>query len=139
MKKALLTLVVLSGLIVPSFAQSNSTAEVETALQEFLGEYSVSAYNFFKNRLTDDFRYSNGSGFSTRESVLKNNEGGKGVQSSVSDLKIFRSGDLAVVSGIHHYGTAQIYFTYTMLKQVVNGSPKWMFAASQHTAQKAQK
>lgn len=117
-----------------TFAQSNSTAEVETALKEFLAENAASSYAFFKNRLTPDFRYINTKGaISSRDIVLKGSEGGKGVQSDVSDLKIFRSGDLAVVSGIHNFSGWRTGFTYTMEKQLVNGSPKWMFAASQHT------
>lgn len=117
-----------------TYAQSTSTAEVETALKEFLAENAASSYDFFKNRLTSDFRYINPKGaISSRDAVLKGNEGGKGVQSDVSDLKIFRSGDLAVVSGIHNFSGWRTGFTYTLEKQFVNGSPKWMFAASQHT------
>lgn len=133
MKNTLLTLLLLV-IGTRSFAQSNAAAEVETALKEFLAENAASSYDFFKNRLTPDFRYINAKGaISSRDAVLKRNEGGKGVQSDVSDLKIFRSGDLAVISGIHNFSGWRTGFTYTLEKQLVNGSPKWMFASSQHT------
>ncbi len=64
-----------------TYAQSNSTAEVETALKELLAENTVSSYAFFKNRLIPDFRYINPKGaISSRDVVLKGSEGGKGVQ-----------------------------------------------------------
>lgn len=120
-----------------SYAQSNDTAEVKAALDEFLAENAVSSYDFFKNRLTADFRYINARGaISSRDDVLKNNEAdkNKGVKSEISDLKIFRSGNLAVVSGIHNFSGWRTGFTYTLVKLNENGAaPRWMFAASQHT------
>ncbi|GAB2564075.1 nuclear transport factor 2 family protein [Spirosoma aerophilum] len=135
MKTILLTLA-LFFLITGSFAQSANTAEVETALKEFITEYNKSPYDFFKNRLTDDFRYFNGNGgFSFRSDVLKENEGRPSLQSEVSDLKVLRAGDLGIVSGIHSFGgDGKVAFTYTLVKQKGNGSAaRWMFAMSQHT------
>lgn len=119
-----------------SFAQSTNTAEVEAALKEFIVEYNKSPHDFFKNRCTSDFRYTNGNGaFSLLPAILNDNEGRPSLKSEVSDLKTFRTGDLGVVSGIHSFdGGRSVAFTYTMLKQKGNGAaPRWMFAASQHT------
>ena len=114
-----------------AFAQTTSTADVETALNQFLTEYNKSPYDFFKKRATDDFRYIDRNGlFVLRPVVLKGSEGRPGLESSASDLKIFRSGDLAVVSGIQSFGAAgngKTAFTYT-LKKITNGpTPQWMF------------
>ena len=142
MKNLLITLL-LAGFVSTSFAQSTNTAEVEVALKEFLAEYAASSYNFFDKRLTPDFRYINGKGaISSRADVLKNNEANKdkGTKSEFSDLKIFRSGDLAVVSGIHDFSGWKTAFTYTLVKQNGNGAtPRWMFAASQHTPVQTEK
>ena len=124
--------------IVAGFAQTTSTAEVETALKQFVTEYNKSPYEFFKDRCTPDFRYTSGDGsFMLLPAILKNDEGRPSMESSVSDLKIFRLGDLAVVSGIHAFGKSadsKVAFTYTLEKRKTAGSaPRWLFAASQHT------
>lgn len=121
-----------------TYAQSTSTAEVETALKQFVTEYNKSPYEFFKDRCTPDFRYTSGDGsFTLLPAILKNDEGRPSVESTVSDLKIFRLGDLAVVSGIHAFGKSadsKVAFTYTLEKRKTAGSaPRWLFAASQHT------
>ena len=138
MKHNILSLLLLLLSATGSLAQSNNdTAEVKAALDEFLAENAASSYNFFQNRLTPDFRYINPRGaISLRADVLKTHEAdkSKGTKSEVSDLKIFRSGDLAVVSGIHNFSGWRTGFTYTMEKQKGNGAaPRWMFAASEHT------
>ena len=138
MKHNILPLLLLLLSATGSLAQSNNdTAEVKAALDEFLAENAASSYNFFQNRLTPDFRYINPRGaISLRADVLKTHEAdkSKGTKSEVSDLKIFRSGDLAVVSGIHNFSGWRTGFTYTMEKQKGNGAaPRWMFAASEHT------
>lgn len=121
---------------ISSFAQSNSIAEVEDALKDFITEYNKSPYDFFKNRCTADFRFTDGNGkFSFLPSILKNNEKRPSFKSDVSELKTFQSGDLCVVSGIHSYeGAGKIAFTYTFEKK----AGKWMFAASQHTSVKTE-
>ena len=131
MKNTLFTLALLL-ISLGAFAQSTDTAEVKAALDEFLAENAASSYNFFQNRLTPDFRFINARGaISSRADVLKNYEAdkSKGTKSEVSDVKIFRSGDLAVVSGIHNFSGWRTGFTYTMEKQ----KGRWMFAASEHT------
>lgn len=120
-----------------AFAQTSATTEVETTMSQFLAEYNKSPYDFFENRTPDDFRYIDGNGlFVFRPVVLAGSKGRPGLESSASDLKIFQSGNLAVVSGIHLFGDAgngKTAFTYT-LKKMTNGSTsQWMFAASQHT------
>lgn len=133
--KLLVVALLLSG--AGAFAQTNSTAEVETALNQFLSEYNKSPYDFFKKRATNDFRYIDRNGlFVLRPVVLKGSEGRPSLESSASDLKIFQSGDLAVVSGIQSFGeagSAKTAFTYTLKKMTNGASPQWMFAASQHT------
>jgi ketosteroid isomerase-like protein len=122
-----------------AFAQTTPTADLETAMNQFLAEYNKSPYDFFKERTTDDFRYIDRKGaFVSRPVVLKGSEGRPSLESSTSDLKIFQSGDLAVVSGIQSFGNAgsgKTAFTYTYtLRKITDGAPpQWMFAASQHT------
>ena len=136
MKTSLLTLALLL-MSAASFAQSTSTAEVETALGQFLTEYNQSPYDFFKKRSTDDFRYIDRQGaFVLKPALLKSSEGRPSMESSASDLKILRSGDLAVVSGIQSFGkegTAKTAFTYTLKKEGKGAASEWKFAASQHT------
>ena len=71
MKNCLLILFLLiTGPI--SFAQSTDTTEVEAALKEFIVEYNKSPHDFFKSRLTPDFRYTDGNGsFSASISYFK--------------------------------------------------------------------
>lgn len=142
MKTILFPLALLLLMSVASFAQSTSTAEVETALNQFLAEYNQSPYDFFKKRSTDDFRYIDRHGaFVLKPALLKSTEGRPGLQSSASDLKILQSGDLAVVSGIHSFGGeggGKTAFTYTLRKMGKSASDPWMFAASQHTPIEAQ-
>ena len=122
---------------ITTFAQDTSTAEVETALSRFLAEYNKSPYDFFKKRSTDDFRYIDRQGaFVLKPALLKSSEGRPGLQSSASDLKIFRLGDLAVVSGIQSYDgneNVKTAFTYTLKKEGKGPTAEWKFAASQHT------
>jgi hypothetical protein len=135
MKATLVALVMLLTQL-PSFSQSTSTAEVETAINQFIVEYNKAPYDFFKNRCTPDFRYTDGDGsFTLLPTILKNSKGRPSTKSSISNLKTFRKGDLGVVSGIHSFdGERKVAFTYTLEKRTVAGSaPKWMFAASQHT------
>ena len=135
MKNCLLILFLLAtGPI--GFAQSTNTAEVETVLKEFIVEYNKSPHDFFKNRLTPDFRYTDENGsFLFQSAILKSSEGRPSLQSEVSDLKTFRYGDLGIVSGIHSFEDGwKVAFTYTLVKQKGNGAaPRWMFAASQQT------
>jgi ketosteroid isomerase-like protein len=136
MKTNLLTLTLLL-ISAASFAQITSTADVETALSQFLAEYNQSPYDFFKKRSTDDFRYIDRQGaFVLKPALLKSSEGRPSTESSASDLKIIRSGDLAVVSGIHSFGkegTAKTAFTYTLRKAGKGAASAWKFAGSQHT------
>ncbi|WP_020605917.1 nuclear transport factor 2 family protein [Spirosoma spitsbergense] len=119
------------------FAQVTANADVETALSQFLTEYNQSPYDFFKKRSTDDFRYIDRQGaFVLKPALLKSSEGRPSIESSASDLKIIRLGDLAVVSGIHSFGkegTAKTAFTYTLKKEGKGAAAVWKFAASQHT------
>ncbi len=114
--KLFIFILLLSG--AGAFAQVTSTTEVETALNQFLTEYNKSPYDFFKNRATDDFRYIDRNGlFVLRPVVLKGSEGRPSLESSASDLKIFQSGDLAIMSGIQSFGGAgngKTAFTYTL-------------------------
>ena len=122
---------------VATFAQDASTADVETALNQFLAEYNQSPHNFFKKRTTDDFRYIDRQGaFLSKPGLLKSTEGRPSMESSASDLKILRSGDLAVVSGIHSFGvegTNKTAFTYTLKKEGKGAASEWKFAGSHHT------
>ena len=119
-----------------SFAQKDNTDAPEKVLQLFITEYNADPYSFFNSRISSDFRgtYSKGL-FSNRESVVKGAEGRKSINSEVSNLKFFKSGDLIVASGIHTFNGNPSVFTYTMRKE--NG--KWMFAAAQHTAVESEK
>ena len=138
MKAILFTLVLLLTNVV-AFSQSASTTEVEAAMNQFIIEYNKSPYDFFKNRCTPDFRYTNGDGvFSFLPAILKDSKGRHSTKSHISNLKLFGSGNLGVVSGIHDFeGGRKVAFTYTLEKRAIAGAtPKWMFAASHHTAVK---
>jgi hypothetical protein len=113
------------------YAQQDIDDDPEKVLQTFVKEFNQNDAGFFTSRLSKDFRYTDGSGtFLKRDDIIKNSEGGKARNSSVSDVKSFREGNLAVVSGIHTFeNNDKVAFTYTLVKQ--NG--KWHFAASQHT------
>jgi hypothetical protein len=119
-----------------SFAQKDNTDDPEKVLQLFITEYNADPHRFFDSRISSDFRYTNGKGlFSYRESTVKGAEGRNSINSEVSNLKFFKSGDLIVASGIHTFNGNPVAFTYTIRKE----DGKWMFAASHHTAVESEK
>jgi ketosteroid isomerase-like protein len=109
----------------------------DEVLVKFINEYNKDATAFFMDRCPEDFRYTNGDGKFSGKDALKSDKTHTS-ESEVSEMKVFKSGDLAVVSGIHTWKNKQndgnvkvnkVAFTYTLLKK--NG--KWLFAASHHT------
>lgn len=134
MKKNILTLSFLAfsaGL----FAQKSFTM---ATLNEILVEYGKDSKVFFTNRLSNDFRYiSAGGTFSNRDEIVAR-DSQKYLKTEVLEPKIFQSGDLVVVSGIHAYYdstdgtkiTGKVACTYTFQLR----DNKWMFIASHHTA-----
>ncbi len=130
--KKIVSVLVILGYCLPVLSQKDATDDPEKVLQMFVAEYNQNPYNFFKNRATSDFRYTNRKGESVGyDKVLKDSEGRPGLESGITDLKTFQSRDLIIASGIHWIGNpaAKSAFTYTFRKQ----NRKWMFAASQHT------
>ena len=124
-----LTIFLFTGLA--SFAQKDDADDLEKMLTGFVAEYNKDPYKFFSERLADDFRYIDDKGvISDRDQVLKRNEGRKSLNSSVSDVKFFKDGNLVVSSGYHTFEGTKLAFTYTWIKR----QDKWYFLASQHTA-----
>ena len=134
----------------------------ESTFKEMSDEYKRDSKAFFVNRLSEDFRYSNPQGkFLLKSDIIK---GGTQKIVSTSDAQkivttlqaidrmlesalandvlepiIFRSGDLAIVSGRHKTRwvgndgneiTGDVTCTYTFQKR----KGKWMFVASQQTS-----
>jgi ketosteroid isomerase-like protein len=117
-----------------NFANEDKPDEI---LVQFITEYNKDATAFFMDRCPEDFRYTNGEGKFSGKDALKSDKTHTS-DSEPSEMKVFKSGDLAVVGGIHTWKNKQkdgnvkvnkVAFTYTLLKK--NG--KWLFAASHHT------
>ncbi|QHW00238.1 ester cyclase family protein [Spirosoma endbachense] len=130
--KKVLSILIILGNCQAAFSQKEVADDPEKVVQVLVAEYNQNPYNFFKNRATSDFRYINRKGeLEDYAKVLKDSEGRSSLESRVSDLKTFKSGDLIIANGLHWIGdpATKSAFTYTFKKQ--NG--KWMFASSQHT------
>ncbi len=109
----------------------------DETLKQFIIEYNKDATAFFMDRCPEDFRYTNADGKFSGKDALKSDKTYTS-DSEVSEMKVFQSGDLAAVSGIHTWKNKQndgkvkvnkVAFTYTLLKK----DGKWWFAASHHT------
>jgi ketosteroid isomerase-like protein len=126
--------------IVGASIHSNNLAhedKPDDVLKQFITEYNKDATAFFMDRCPEDFRYTNGEGKFSGKDALKSDKTYTS-DSEPSEMKVFQSGDLAVVSGIHTWKNKQndgnvkvnkVAFTYTLLKK----DGKWWFAASHHT------
>ena len=123
---------------------TDSQEDPKEVVKQWVKEYDKDNKAFFLDRHSDGFVGINGGGQMIDMETLKGLKDGITSDSEVSDMKSFRSGDMAVVVGIHtwHHKQAngtdkpdKVAFTYTMMKK--NG--RWLFVTMQHTPAAADK
>ncbi|OYU66996.1 MAG: hypothetical protein CFE22_06835 [Cytophagaceae bacterium BCCC1] len=107
-------------------------------LNEILAEYKTDSKAFFNKYLASDFRYTNNKGSYQYQKEFLGGTAQSIVATEMLQPVIFKSGDLATVSGVHKtirtnkdgsQQTSHDAATYTFQRR----AGKWMFVASQQT------